>query len=177
MDKNFEARLSTWKKQYSKQRGSYRTGVWANIDSHPLDTIFDDLADLYQNVPDQQRNAFSKIIVMLDHEVLDCLLYIRRIGLRLELTKQIHLFEYAIAITSLCVDFADPRDLLMSIMLLIYGAKKAGMNTENYINNYMISNDPKIKGLFNKAVSLSVRNLELTIEWFGPSEWKKVENV
>jgi hypothetical protein len=133
MDKNFEVRLRTWKKQYSKQRGGYGTGVWANIDSHPLDTMFDDLACMYQNAPDQYRNAFSKIIVRLDNEALDCLLYIRRIGLRLELTKQIRLFEYAVVITLLCMDFADPRDLLMSITLLIYGVKKAGKNIEDYL--------------------------------------------
>jgi len=172
---NLDMRLKAWKEQYSKYRRGYDGGIWDNIDNHPLDLLFDELAQMcHQYTSVQERNMFSKLFSSgffksPSVETWDCVLYTRRLALRLEKRGQIDLLELGIEMISLYwKKHDDIRDSILTVYFLTLHAKRARLDIKSYLEKQWPSADNEVKDLFYGALGKSEKELEQSYRWIDP---------
>ena len=177
MNTDLEKILKTWKKQYSKYRRGYDGGIWDNLDNHPLDLLFDELAQMYhRHTSAQDRDVFSRLFSSglfrtPSVETWDCVLYTRRLALRLEKRRQIDLLSLGIEMISLLwKKHDDVRDSILTVYFLTLHAKRAGVDMKSYLETNWAGTDNDVKNAFYEAVCKSDNELEQSYRWIKPPE-------
>lgn len=173
---SFEDSWERWKREYSKYRNGYNKDIWGNINKHPLDRILDNLAQLDLEASANQKTIIREALDSGQIEPWDLTLYIRRIGLRLSVEKNTILVNWAIWAAIVSHKHVDPRDINVSIILMVVGAKKAGINIVNHLETVKLTTLGGSSDFLNHALNQSEASVNTTIKMFGPPEWKTMIN-
>jgi hypothetical protein len=172
MSNEFEVSWEKWKTIYKKYRNGYNKDIWSEISQHPLDRIIDELGQIYLASSSRQRIIVDEALNSGYIEQWDLALYIRRVGLRLPLEKNEKMIDWAFLITLILYKFVDPRDLIVSLILMAVGAKKAGINIEDNLEAAQLTTNKHVMDLLTNALHQSEVSINITIKMFGPPEWK-----
>lgn len=172
MDMGFEASWQRWKALYVDKRQGYNQAIWADVGFHPLDKALDELARLYLRASPAQIRTIERALHGQQIEPWDLVLYIRRAGVRLLQERKTELLEWALAIAVLCSRHVDPRDLIVSIILLFMGADRISINPEEFIEKMGVVIDQEMKKLFLETLHMPAEDINLTVKMFGPADWK-----
>lgn len=174
MDTNLDAHLKAWKKRYSKCRKGYEGGIWNDLGNHPLDVLLDELAQMsLQHTLVQEREKLlglfsSGFFKSPAVETWDCVLYTRRLALRLEKSKQTDLLYAGIEMLSLYWQYEDIRDSILTANFLTLRARRAGFDVKSCLDESLPSVTSEVKSLFYDSLGESDAELEKSYRWINP---------
>ncbi len=177
MNLDFNSRWRAWQQAYARLKKSYNEDIWSNVADDPLDKVLDELADIALGTKPEEGLLIEQAIKKHKIEAWDLTLYVRRAGLRLEQEKHIELLERALAIVGVCSNYEDPRDMLVSLTLLIAGLRKSGISIEKYTEKMGEIKALNARELLNKAFHQSDRSISLTVQTFGPPDWQAPRKI
>jgi hypothetical protein len=177
MDKYFRTPWSKWKFKYLFNSKTYKfrypENVWEDINVHPFDLVLDQLAKIYLDASLTEKIDIEKYVKKRVRLSWALVLYIRRVGLRLQHKKEDVLAYWAMGIALLASKSDDFRDIINSLILLKVGAEKVGLDLKplyNKIDSAALTNP---KSIFYRAENQSEKSIMITIKNFGPPEWAR----
>jgi hypothetical protein len=174
MKNSFNESWSDWQSQYNRNRIKYNADVWSNIVLHPLDKLLDDFAQLYFDGSKDTKSSMEKYVQNNPSLLWEVVLYVRRVGLRLTSEKnRDDLVHKALELSFLVSKFEDPRDILVSLILLNFGAKKLGIGIEKWFEKINPSAIFSEDSILYQATHQTEKSIAITIDMFGPPGWKK----
>lgn len=175
MQNDFQPSWIKWKIRYILNRKKYYTrrknDIWTEINSHQLDRLLDELAEIYINASSSERSIIFEYVKKRNKLSWEIVLYIRRIALRLKQIKDEGLIYRALGMAMLVSKSDDPRDILISLILLKVGATKYGIDIKPWYNKIDPVALTNTKGLFFRAENQTLKSVNITISKFGPPEW------
>lgn len=175
MDNQLEVSLLKWTLRYFVSEKRYRimrkSDIWDNIKNHKLDKLFDELGWIYLRATSSRRKTIEKIVRMIPYLSWQLVLYVRRSAVRLLFDNNI--VRYGLSVGLLISHREDPRDVVMSFLILMVGFEKAGINFEEWTNKFVLENS------FNSVDLSFFRDVQnkpddwkkYALEKFGPPSW------
>ena len=171
MKDSFHESWSNWRSLYERNRIKYDEDLWSNLVLHPLDKLLDGFAQLYLDAPRETNNSMEKYVQNTPSLLWELVLYVRRVGLRLASEgNSNNLVLKALGISYLVSKFEDPRDILVSLILLNFGAKRVNIDIEKWFDKI----DPFAifeNSIFFRATHQTEKSVAITIDMFGPPGW------
>jgi len=99
-------------------------------------------------------------------------MYVRRVSLRLASEGNSgDLVLKALGIASLVSKFEDPRDVLVSVILLNFGAKRVGIDIKKWFDKIDPSAISSEDSIYYRATHQTEKSIAITLEMFGPPGW------
>jgi hypothetical protein len=149
--------------------------IWENIGANPHDQLFTELAELYLQSTNFQRQAiYSYCGKQIDYlENVWC--FIRRIGVFVQSQEDIKWLEIGLASALLDGGRADYRDLIVSLVLLRFIAEKHKINTKPIFDRFIRLADENMKGIFLNAQDHSKAGISNWVGIFGHPDWKEIK--
>jgi hypothetical protein len=152
--------------------GVYRSNrLWSNAGGPSLDLSLSDLADLYWDADDSQRQQIrDEVDPRLTWELLT---YIRRVAVLIESKDDVPWLRRGLAIAAIVGDRDDYRDLIVSLIILRHGAERAGIKTRKHFNDAIKAAGPEIHDYLKNARDHGESDVEFTVREFGPPQWRR----
>jgi hypothetical protein len=175
MDNDFQVSWTKWKIRYIFNLKKYYTkrkrDIWNEINSHKLDKLLDQLAQIYLQASPAEKNAIEEYVKKRDQLSWELVLYVRRVALRLQTKKEEHLIYWALGIVLLASKCDDPRDVLNSLILLKIGAEKVGLDLKSWYEKVYPTALSDLQSIFYREENRSEKSISITINKFGPPGW------
>src|SRR5690606_29946878 len=99
------------------------------------------------------------------------LIYVRRGGTMLKSPDDAIWLKRGLAIASLENAGFDPRDTIVSLVLLRYAAEEAGLDVKQYFSQAIENSDDNLNGCLTNALHHGPLNTWKLICTHGPPEW------
>jgi len=163
----------TWQKQYSHNKFDYTNfDLWQDVGEHPLDILFMDLAKIYQEASNSDRKLIEKTFENRTHHLWQLIIFIRRLAILVISRDQLQIVQFGLAITLIEGGHFDPRDAVISLVILKFASQRAGINIDDMI-------DQLLSLSISKTMELILRNVRnhhqadivYSVKEFGPPNW------
>lgn len=141
--------------------------IWKNIGLNPLDSLFTNLAELYLESSENQRQVLFEYCGSQTKYLENAWYFIRRIAMLIKGQENQKWLEIGIAISLMDGGRADFRDLIVSLVLLRFMAEKQGINTRPLFDIYIHSTEGSIRGILENVRDYSKSSVKLTVDTFG----------
>ena len=172
MKNNFQDSWLSWQSLYKRNRIKYDEDIWSNIAHHPLDKLLDEFAQLNLGVPTETNNLIEDYVQNNPTLLWELLMYVRRVSLRLASEGNSgDLVLKALGIGSLVSKFEDPRDVLVSVILLNFGATRVGIDIKKWFDKIDSSGISSEDSIYYRATHQTEKSIAITLEMFGPPGW------
>jgi hypothetical protein len=167
----FEDRLSRCQLPQALRDRAYRgRNLWAKAGKLPVDERLRELGDLYWHATPKQRQLIRDSVA--ERDTWNLVVFVRRVALVLQSADDVGWLWDALAVALIEGGSSDYRDLIVSLVLLRFGAERAGIGPRPHFNKALSIATPAMTGILKNARDHSPRDVRITVGAFGPASWK-----
>ena len=142
--------------------------IWENIGSASLDKFFIGLAELYLDSNDKQRQTLYEYCGQKKVILENLWYFIRRIGVLIYTGDDKRWLDIGIACAILDGGRVDPRDLIVSLVLLRYFAEEQKIDAKGVFDKFIQSAEGGVKGILENAQNYPKSSIRGIVHSFGP---------
>lgn len=170
----FASRFAVIREKMDQARGSYNfkteEELWEDIGSNPLDIAFRELSELYLEADYiQKRHIFDSMTNALS--LYDIWYFVRRVGKQIKSASDHKWLETGIAAGMIDGARTDPRDLIVSLVLLRFAAESRGIDTRPFFDRAIQNADEKMVPILKNVRDHGPKDVRYTVRSFGDPEW------
>lgn len=171
--KKVRPEILNWRRNYLRNKQDYTdTSLWQGVGKHPLDLLLLDLAHLYENARQDEKDFIGNIFTNRQHCLWQLVIFIRRMAILVASGKDYELLRYSVDIALIEDARFDFRDLIVSLLILRYAAERANIEIEEMFEDAMKTAKSQItKDVFTNVRNHSREDLMYTIKKSGPPKW------
>jgi hypothetical protein len=151
--------------------GYRNTPIWAYIGHRKLDKKFTKLADLYRNSQPARRKEIRDFFAGQWDRLDEMWLYVRRVARLIKSKRDTVWLRRGLAIAAIEGGRVDYRDTIVSLVILRYGAERAGIETGLFFDEALPMVSPRSRGIFNNARDHHASDVRYTVITMGPPDW------
>ncbi len=162
--------FESWKTRYRQNSLIYGNSIWENIGTHQLDILFLALGKMFIEANPEQRIEIKNVFNTYE-QTWQLVIFIRRLGKLINLTKQEELVEIGLAIAEVTVERNDYRDIMASLGILKYGAEKVRIDTKKPFEEASVNYSKELGELIYGVIHWSKNDVSSILYHFGPKKW------
>jgi hypothetical protein len=151
--------------------GYRNTPLWSYVGRRKLDRKLTRLAELYRNSSPERREHVYKFFEGKRARLDEMWIYVRRVAILIQSNRDAHWLQRGLAIAAVEGGRVDYRDSIVSLVILRYGAERAGIKTRAFFQEAIRIASPECREIFRNARDHSKGDVEYTICEMGPPEW------
>jgi hypothetical protein len=151
--------------------GYRHTPLWSYVGRRKLDQKLTRLAELYRNSPPERRQHVYEFFEGQRARLDEMLIYVRRVALLIQSKQDVDWVQRGFTIATVEGGRVDYRDSIVSLVILRYGAERAGIKTRPFFEEAIRIASPEGRGIFRNARDHSKGDVQYIICKAGPPEW------
>ncbi len=142
-----------------------------SAEKQTLDARLVELADLYRQVDDRQRAEIRDWF--RDVDTWPLMAAIRRWARKMQSAEDIVWLRRGLALAAIENSRFDYRDVIVSLVILRYGAERVDIETAAEFDEAMKISAESVHGVMKNARNHAAKDIKATLEAFGPREWAR----
>jgi hypothetical protein len=147
------------------------TPLWSYVGRRQLDHKLTSLADLYRNSTPERQRQIHKFFEGQTPRLNELDMYVRRVAKLIRSRRDGAWLRRGLAIAALVGSRVDYRDCIVSLVILRFGAERAGIRTRAFFEEALPMAAAEDRGILENARDHRKGDVEYTIRTMGPPEW------
>jgi hypothetical protein len=152
--------------------GDYgRVGEWERVGKCALDRKLMALADLYLASTPQRRRLIRNYFKGRTGQLDEMWLYVRRVARLIKGPEDADWLTRGLVVAAIEGGRVDFRDTIVSLVILRYGAQRAGIRHRAYFNRVMKLAEGDARDVLENARDHDREDVAYTVAEMGPPDW------